>query len=354
MKKVAGMLRLELAQYRELAAFAQFGSDLDKATQQQLGSRRAHDGAAQAGPVRAHAGREAGRPDLRRHRTRRERHAWVRNVPVEGHPAVLRELVEFVKTRYAEPCKERRRRRTSARTGSDIRKKLDEALEGLRDVLQPNQGAVREAEGRRWHLCEHIRGRIESVKNTSKITKAMKMVAAAKLRRAQDADRCRARPYADADSRRSLSQLGSEPRRAGTAPAADQQRPGAGRVEILLAHQRSRPVRRLQLEHRSGGCSVSCVDDEVQVRAHSSVRPSAAGPRLLPRSAASRSARITCGTAWASWPTARGQGGLGRPRAAVHRRRGRTRSTSLYNKFQSALVQKVTLSPAPPHSSRRP
>ena len=36
MKKVAGTLRLELAQYREMAAFAQFGSDLDKATQQQL------------------------------------------------------------------------------------------------------------------------------------------------------------------------------------------------------------------------------------------------------------------------------------------------------------------------------
>ncbi len=36
MKKVAGTLRLELAQYRELAAFAQFGSDLDKATQAQL------------------------------------------------------------------------------------------------------------------------------------------------------------------------------------------------------------------------------------------------------------------------------------------------------------------------------
>ncbi len=36
MKKVAGRLRLDLAQYRELQAFAQFGSDLDKATQQQL------------------------------------------------------------------------------------------------------------------------------------------------------------------------------------------------------------------------------------------------------------------------------------------------------------------------------
>ena len=36
MKQVAGRMRLELAQYREMAAFAQFGSDLDKATQMQL------------------------------------------------------------------------------------------------------------------------------------------------------------------------------------------------------------------------------------------------------------------------------------------------------------------------------
>ena len=36
MKQVAGQLRLDLAQYRELAAFAQFGSDLDAATMQQL------------------------------------------------------------------------------------------------------------------------------------------------------------------------------------------------------------------------------------------------------------------------------------------------------------------------------
>lgn len=41
MRKVAGSLRLDLAQYREMAAFAQFGSELDKATQAQLarGSR---------------------------------------------------------------------------------------------------------------------------------------------------------------------------------------------------------------------------------------------------------------------------------------------------------------------------
>jgi len=40
MRQVAGSLRLDLAQYRELAAFAQFGSDLDKGTQNQLNRGR--------------------------------------------------------------------------------------------------------------------------------------------------------------------------------------------------------------------------------------------------------------------------------------------------------------------------
>jgi F-type H+-transporting ATPase subunit alpha len=40
MRQVAGTLRLDLAQYRELAAFAQFGSDLDQATQKQLNRGR--------------------------------------------------------------------------------------------------------------------------------------------------------------------------------------------------------------------------------------------------------------------------------------------------------------------------
>ena len=41
MKQVAGTLKLDLAAYRELKAFTQFGSDLDKATQDQL-NRGAH------------------------------------------------------------------------------------------------------------------------------------------------------------------------------------------------------------------------------------------------------------------------------------------------------------------------
>ena len=40
MKQVAGQLRLELAQYREVESFAQFGSELDKATQDQIARGR--------------------------------------------------------------------------------------------------------------------------------------------------------------------------------------------------------------------------------------------------------------------------------------------------------------------------
>ena len=52
MKQVAGTLRIDLAQYRELAAFAQFGSDLDKATMAQLERGKRLDGDLKQGQYR--------------------------------------------------------------------------------------------------------------------------------------------------------------------------------------------------------------------------------------------------------------------------------------------------------------
>jgi hypothetical protein len=54
-KQVGSTLKLDLAQYRELAAFAQFGSDLDKVTQNQLNRGAAPHGVAQAAAVPAAA-----------------------------------------------------------------------------------------------------------------------------------------------------------------------------------------------------------------------------------------------------------------------------------------------------------
>jgi F-type H+/Na+-transporting ATPase subunit alpha len=60
MKQVAGTLRLDLAQYRELAAFAAFGSDLDAATQAKLIRGETSRGNSQAAPVSAAADGKAG------------------------------------------------------------------------------------------------------------------------------------------------------------------------------------------------------------------------------------------------------------------------------------------------------
>ena len=82
MKQVAGPLRLSLAQYRELEAFAQFGSDLDAATQKQLARGAPAGRGAQAAAVPAGAGGAAGGHHLRRHQRLPGRRGR------EAHPAV--------------------------------------------------------------------------------------------------------------------------------------------------------------------------------------------------------------------------------------------------------------------------
>src|SRR5947209_19610393 len=85
-----------------------------------------------------------------------------------------------------------------------------------------------------------IRTRIKSVRNTQKITKAMKMVAAAKLRRAQDAV-VRARPYAQLvdETLSSLSRAG-----------VDVEAP----PHPLLARRPVRPVEEVTLTSDRGLC----------------------------------------------------------------------------------------------------
>ena len=94
MRQVAGSLRLDLAQYRELAAFAQFGSDLDKATQAQLSRGPAAGRNPEAAAIPAAARREAD-PDhlrsdqrlLRSGRGQRDPGPRNRTLQVRGRPA---------------------------------------------------------------------------------------------------------------------------------------------------------------------------------------------------------------------------------------------------------------------------
>ena len=94
MRTVSGTLRLDLAQYRELAAFAQFGSDLDKATQAQLDRGQPSGRDPQAGAVSADARRPADRLGLRRHQRLPRQPRRRRRPAVRGRAAPVPERRE--------------------------------------------------------------------------------------------------------------------------------------------------------------------------------------------------------------------------------------------------------------------
>ena len=207
MKQIAGGLRLDLAQYRELAAFAQFGSDLDKASQAPAQPRQAPGGDPEAGPVSAAAGGKADRDHLRRHQGLPGRSAG------GAVPQVRSGAVPLRRQRAPRRCwtKSAPRRRWTTTCAAKVNG-------GHRRV----QGALRGGATRRQEPMPSlidIRRRIRSVKNTQQITKAMKMVSAAKLRRAQDRV-IAARPYG-ALLRKVLAQRGGGGGRATSASAAN-------------------------------------------------------------------------------------------------------------------------------------
>ena len=101
MKQVAGSLKLELAQYRELAAFAQFGSDLDKATQETLarGARLTQllkQGQYEPMPVE----RQVIQIYAATNRDDPNRRGWLRDVPESDVARWAKEFLDFIDARY--------------------------------------------------------------------------------------------------------------------------------------------------------------------------------------------------------------------------------------------------------------
>ena len=183
MKKVAGRLRLDLAQFRELEAFAQFGSELDPATQQALGRGERMVATLNQPQYPAVAVRGAGRRDLRRQRRLPRQGARRPGAALPGgaaRDAARRGLGLRGDPRVAGP---RRRHGREARRGAE------ELRRGL-------QRRGREGPRRLVASVQDLKRRIRSVTNTRKITRALELVAAAKLRRAQARIEAM-RPYAD-------------------------------------------------------------------------------------------------------------------------------------------------------------
>jgi F-type H+-transporting ATPase subunit alpha len=103
MKKVAGTLRLTLAQFRELAAFAQFGSDLDKATQEQLAAgERLVEMLKQGQYVPLTVGHQVIQLYAGTKNIPGESKTWVRDIPTNNMQRYCSELESFVSAKHAD------------------------------------------------------------------------------------------------------------------------------------------------------------------------------------------------------------------------------------------------------------
>jgi F-type H+-transporting ATPase subunit alpha len=137
MKQVAGSMKLELAQYRELAAFAQFGSDLDKSTQETLarGERLVEllkQGQYAPLPVekqvlQIYAGTNKDDPKKR---------GWLREVPAKDVPRWAKEFVEYVDAKFPELPKSIREKKELSQ---EIKDGLNRAITEFNDVFQPTK-----------------------------------------------------------------------------------------------------------------------------------------------------------------------------------------------------------------------
>jgi F-type H+-transporting ATPase subunit alpha len=137
MKKVAGTLKLNLAQYREMAAFAQFGSDLDKTTQEQLanGERQTEilkqpqyqplPAVEQVISIYA-ASPQPGRK------------SWVRDLPVSDVRRYESEMLAYMRANHAGLIG---KIQASGQIGADEEKALIAALDQFALVFQPSAKA---------------------------------------------------------------------------------------------------------------------------------------------------------------------------------------------------------------------
>ena len=127
MKQVAGKLRLDLAQYREMAAFAQFGSELDKATMAQLNRGQRMVEVLKQGQYEPlaverqvliiHAGTSGHLDDL----------------PIEAIPAFEQALFKFIETRHPEILKEVAEKKE---IGDSLRSQMDTGIQECKSEFQ--------------------------------------------------------------------------------------------------------------------------------------------------------------------------------------------------------------------------
>jgi F-type H+-transporting ATPase subunit alpha len=135
MRQIASGLRVTLAQYREVEAFAQFGSDLDHSTQEQLA-----DGERLSMVLRQRQYQplsvEKQIAQIYAATPTDDRPSWVRNFPVEDVPRYAEELTVFLESKHGQILEEIR---SSGTLSDELKTKLDAALDAFGGVFQPSR-----------------------------------------------------------------------------------------------------------------------------------------------------------------------------------------------------------------------
>ncbi|MEN8182576.1 MAG: F0F1 ATP synthase subunit alpha [Myxococcota bacterium] len=137
-RAVAGELKLNLAQYREMAAFAQFGSDLDKATQEQLANgERLTEMLKQ--PQYQPMPMEEQVVAVYAATPQDERESWVRQLPLGDVGRYEQEMLAYMRDQHADVLSAIRE---SGLLTDETSQKIDAALDAFAKLFSPSKAAA--------------------------------------------------------------------------------------------------------------------------------------------------------------------------------------------------------------------
>ncbi len=140
-KSVAGQLKLSLAQYREMAAFSQFGSDLDHATQEQLANGERQTEILKQGQYSPLAMEEQV-VSIYSSTPQTNRDSWIRKLELTDIQRYESEMLDWLRSNHGEILSAIR---DSEKFEDDTEQKLVAALDEFANVFQPTQAKGTEA-----------------------------------------------------------------------------------------------------------------------------------------------------------------------------------------------------------------
>ena len=141
MRSVAGQLKLNLAQYREMAAFAQFGSDLDKATQEQLANGERQTEMLKQ-PQYSPMPMEEQVVSIFSCTPRQGKESWVRRYEISDLQRYEKEMLDYVRQSHRGVLEAIR---TTGKLEEAVENQLIAALDAFAKIFQPTRTAGSEA-----------------------------------------------------------------------------------------------------------------------------------------------------------------------------------------------------------------